>query len=189
MKMLNWWLVTVLGALTFAGLFFLDDFFLKKIRCARKILPHSVEKFFRIFSFTLFIFVTLFVLPLIFLLYTSDFYSAGTFFASCFLATGIAFVGKYFFKRIRPFGHQTYLGEIDSAFPSAHTTGSFAAAFILMVFWPALAIPLLTFATIVAFSRMYLELHFFSDVAGGILIAHLMTAFVIESDLLTFFGF
>lgn len=187
--MLNWWLVAILVALALAGFFSLDHFFLQKIRRVRKILPRSIEKFFRIFSLTPFVFAALFFAPFLFLFSQKDFYSAGILFIGCLLATGLAFIGKYFFKRVRPFGHQTYLGKVDSAFPSAHTAGSFAAAFLLAIFWPPLAVPAFAFAALVAFSRMYLEFHFFSDVAGGVIVAHLMTALVVDSDLLTIFGF
>ena len=176
-------------ALTLAGFLFLDKFFLKKIRRARKILPHFVERFFRIFSFIPFIFVVFFLIPLVFVFKYLDVFSIVTFFASCFLATGLAFLGKYFFQRERPFDHQTYLGKIDSAFPSAHTAGSFAAAFALALFWPPLAAPVFISAALVAFSRMYLELHFFSDVIGAIFVAYLTMALVVDSDLLLLFGF
>jgi undecaprenyl-diphosphatase len=187
--MLNWWLITILALGVLVGFWRLDHFFLEKIRRAHKILPPGVEKFFRFFSFTPFVFVALFAAPFLVLIFQKDFYSAEVFFIGCLLATGLAFVGKYLFKRVRPFGHETYLGKIDSAFPSAHTAGSFAAAFSFALFWPAFAVPVFVFAGVVAFSRMYLELHFFSDVAGGILVAHLMTALVVDSDLLTIFGF
>ena len=81
------------------------------------------------------------------------------------------------------------MGEIDSSFPSAHTAGSFAAAFTLAVFWPPLALVVCVLASLVAFSRMFLEFHFFSDVMGGILLAYFLSTFVLNSDFLIFFGF
>ena len=187
--MLNWWLVAVLAALVLAGFFGLDNFLLVHIRQVRKALPCFVENIFGFFSFTPFVVFVLFGVPFIYLLLEKDSYSALCIFMICMLSTGLAFVGKYLFKRVRPFGHQTYLGKIDSAFPSAHTAGSFAAAFVLTIIWPWLTWPVFVFAGLVAFSRMYLELHFLSDVAGGILLAHLMTALVVDSDLPLLFGF
>jgi len=60
---------------------------------------------------------------------------------------------------------------------------------MLATFWPALGIVFFAFASLIAFSRMFLELHFFSDVTGGILVAYLVTRLVIGTDFLVFFGF
>ena len=55
----------------------------------------------------------------------------------------------------------------DASFPSGHTSASFSAAFAL--FWEdkKRGIPALVLATLIAFSRLYFYLHFFTDVLGG----------------------
>lgn len=56
---------------------------------------------------------------------------------------------------------------LDSSFPSGHTGASFAAASAMMFtgfrFWPCAAV----LASLVAFSRLYLYVHFPSDVLFG----------------------
>ena len=75
----------------------------------------------------------------------------------------------------------------DASFPSGHSSASFAAAFAL--FWEdkKRGIPALVLATLIAFSRLYFYLHFFTDVLGGSLvgfwgslIAHALTPFVLK---------
>lgn len=56
----------------------------------------------------------------------------------------------------------------DASFPSGHTAASFAAAGVLALRRSRLAIPALILAAIIAFSRLYLYVHYPTDVIGGI---------------------
>ena len=56
----------------------------------------------------------------------------------------------------------------DFAFPSGHTQASFAAATSICMWKRKWGIPALILATLVAFSRMYLYVHYPTDVLGGI---------------------
>jgi len=74
----------------------------------------------------------------------------------------------------------------DPAFPSAHTTQAFAFAFMVFVLavleieWVSyIAWPLIILATGVAFSRLYLQVHFPSDVMAGIIVALLWAASIL----------
>lgn len=58
----------------------------------------------------------------------------------------------------------------EASFPSGHTAASFAAAGVLAMRKSKLAIPALILASIIAFSRLYLYVHFPTDVLGGILV-------------------
>jgi undecaprenyl-diphosphatase len=187
--LLNWYLVIGLILAVAAGLRGVDDFVVNASARLRKRIPQALGKIIELLSYTPLVVIVLYFIPLVYIFRQGDTYTAVAFTASCGLALGLAFLGKYIFERVRPFGHTTYLGKVDSAFPSAHTAGSFAAAFAISVFFPEYALAVFVLASLVAFSRMYLQLHFFSDVAAGVLIAYLMVKLALGSSLLLFLGF
>ena len=64
----------------------------------------------------------------------------------------------------------------DYSFPSGHTGASFAAAFaIIKSRLPYLRIPALILAIMIAFSRLYLGVHYPTDVAAGMVIGIIMS--------------
>ena len=58
----------------------------------------------------------------------------------------------------------------DSSFPSGHTASLFAAAVALVFYYRVKGLPALAVAFLVALSRIYLCMHYPSDVLGGMLI-------------------
>ncbi len=64
----------------------------------------------------------------------------------------------------------------DASFPSNHTNGAFAAAIVLSAFLPRLRPAFYLFAAGVALTRLYVGVHFFSDVCGGIALALLSSS-------------
>ncbi len=58
----------------------------------------------------------------------------------------------------------------DSSFPSGHTAALFAAAVALTMFYKVKGLPALAVALLVALSRIYLCMHYPSDVLGGMVI-------------------
>lgn len=81
---------------------------------------------------------------------------------------------KNLFRRIRPCDVKTSIQllvarPVDFSFPSGHTAASFAAA---AAFYFAgerkLWIPALVLAVFIAFSRLYLYVHYPTDILGGI---------------------
>ncbi len=82
---------------------------------------------------------------------------------------------KPIFDRIRPFEANGFTGLLvepptDPSFPSGHTSASFAAATAMVLYSRKIGIPALVLAVLIAFSRMYLYVHYPSDVAVGMLI-------------------
>ena len=57
------------------------------------------------------------------------------------------------------------------SFPSGHTSTIFALAIVLSVFLPKSKIIMFIFAGIIAFSRVVVGAHFFTDIIGGVVIA------------------
>ncbi len=58
----------------------------------------------------------------------------------------------------------------DASFPSGHTAASFAAVFALRASGSCLWIPACVLASAIAFSRLYLYVHWPTDILGGILL-------------------
>lgn len=77
--------------------------------------------------------------------------------------------------RIRPFIVNPTVALLvkppqDASFPSGHTAASFAAAFALLAVKDPLWKPAMGLAIVMAFSRLYLYVHWPSDILGGILV-------------------
>ena len=77
--------------------------------------------------------------------------------------------------RIRPFAVNTAVELLtappaDASFPSGHTAASFAAVFALRASGSPLWKPAAVLASVIAFSRLYLYVHWPTDILGGIVV-------------------
>jgi len=82
---------------------------------------------------------------------------------------------KPLIARIRPFEVNTAIELLigpptDYSFPSGHTLSSFAVAIAVFCLNKRFGVIALVFASIIAFSRLYLYVHYPSDVFGGFVI-------------------
>lgn len=84
--------------------------------------------------------------------------------------------------RIRPYDLQAQLGvtinllcsaQHDFSFPSGHTIASFEAAVVLLKNSKKLGIPAMILAVLISFSRLYLYVHYPTDVLASIILGTL----------------
>ena len=80
---------------------------------------------------------------------------------------------KHIVRRKRPF---IKLNTIDTliirpptsySFPSGHTASSFAAAAVFIAIDSRISALIILIASLIAFSRLYLNVHYFSDIVAG----------------------
>jgi len=91
---------------------------------------------------------------------------------------------KPLFERTRPCDTNTLIHLLiarptDFSFPSGHTMSSFAAACVIFYANDNMGIVAFVLATLIAFSRLYLYVHYPSDILAGIIIGVLISAVVI----------
>ena len=77
---------------------------------------------------------------------------------------------KYFFPHLVHY-HTSY------SFPSGHTSSAFAAAFAILFYNRKIGIPMTVFAALMGLSRIYVEVHYCTDVIAGAVVG-LVYAFI-----------
>ena len=86
--------------------------------------------------------------------------------------------------RIRPYdllGYDIIIPpEKDFSFPSGHTSAAFAAAVVIFKYRKSYGIAALTAATVIAFSRLYLGVHFLTDILAGAVVGAVAALIVVK---------
>lgn len=95
------------------------------------------------------------------------------------LAAGTTHLLKQVFKAPRP-GAEPLVEALTYGFPSGHATVAFSLAVILSRETEDLDPYLYTVATLVAFSRLYLGLHFLVDVTAGAALGYGLTRLYLD---------
>jgi len=107
-----------------------------------------------------------------------------------FISIVVGFVLKYFVQRPRPFQQgiisivstlqQANYSTWNFSFPSFHTLMIFSAIPLLSKLFPKLKKLWFIFAVLVGLSRVYLGVHFLSDVIAGGIIGYFIGAWIIR---------
>jgi undecaprenyl-diphosphatase len=92
------------------------------------------------------------------------------------LALLVAVVVAHIVDRARPFvshpgkAHLLVAHARDAGFPSEHATGAFGLAMGMCLYCPPLGVLLFVIAAVIAFSRVYVGVHYPADVIAGALL-------------------
>jgi undecaprenyl-diphosphatase len=120
-----------------------------------------------------FIFITI-ILTIALIMYKRPFKA---FILSVVSAFIIQWLLKSIIERPRPYEIGLTIAKVSafsSSFPSGHTMMFFVIIPVIGKTFPKIRIPLWIIATLVGFSRIYLGVHYFSDVIAGALFGYLI---------------
>ena len=86
-----------------------------------------------------------------------------------------AFILKPIFMRARPFNFLENItllikAPIDYSFPSGHTATSVVCSYLISCRYKKLRIVVIPLAVLIAFSRMYIGVHYPTDILGGVVL-------------------
>ena len=95
----------------------------------------------------------------------------------------ITYMLKFMIARPRPLGIIKIMpltNFIDYSFPSSHAAVAFAALPLLNKTYPKLKLLWILSVCFVAFSRIYIQVHYLTDVLAGALVGYFISLFVIK---------
>ncbi|MFA7292329.1 MAG: phosphatase PAP2 family protein [Rhodocyclaceae bacterium] len=105
------------------------------------------------------------------------------------IVSGLCSLLKRLVDRERPLLHEALVSiPADAAFPSAHSAQVMAVAVAFVIVFPAaanyrIAVPLVLLVLLVGYSRIYLQVHWPSDVLAGWLVGLVSTLLILYPTL------
>ena len=178
MKKLNYAFMLIAGIFLIAFSYILDEkvnLSLKNLRYQLLDIPLSI-----ITNFSVVVLVML-AIPSI-MLYKKNKNSAYMLWAAFIISFISAFAVKMIVSRQRPMGefYYPFTAIADYSFPSMHSMIAFALLPILIKYLPKQKIFWISFAFLVAFSRLYFSFHFLSDVVFGAIFGYAIGHFLLK---------
>ncbi|MEY7998896.1 phosphatase PAP2 family protein [Clostridium sp. Mt-5] len=128
---------------------------------------------------------TIWIIIAVFLIITKKYRNAGIATLCAVILGAVLGEGiiKHIVQRPRPFVESGTMNllisrPLSSSFPSGHTTAAFAAAAVLSRYFKRYAAGFFVLAFLIAFSRLYLYVHYPTDVLAGIVLGLLCSKIV-----------
>jgi len=103
---------------------------------------------------------------------------------SLFLLGGVVIALKFLISRARPFeliSFYPFAGLVDYSFPSLHSAVAIFALIVLIKEVPKQKLIWILIGLLIFFSRIYLEVHYLSDVFGGIILGLIAANFYLRN--------
>ena len=128
--------------------------------------------------------ITLFIAITLILLLAKKYKEIPVAWLALIIPLAITFLLKLITHRLRPFEAlqiEQLVNVTNSSFPSGHATASFAGFAILTAYIKKLKYLWLFLAILIMFSRLYLGLHYLSDVIAGSIIGYGISSVIIAS--------
>ena len=136
-----------------------------------------------LFTYVTFTGSTVFMVLIIALLYIGGARKEALVFAVVFVVTNVLALGiKYIVARPRP-SDLGVIPETEAAFPSVHTANAFALTTTISRYHRKFTIVMFVWAVAIAFSRVFLGLHYFTDVIGGAVLGFVVSYVITRAAL------
>jgi len=137
----------------------------------------------KLFTYITFTGTTIFMVLIIVLLLIGGARKEALVFSIVFVVTNVLALGiKYVVARPRPSDLGVML-ETEPAFPSVHTVNAFALATTISSYHRKFTIVMYVWALLIAFSRVYLGLHYFTDIVGGAVLGFVVSYLITHAAL------